>query len=180
MKWTASDFIQLATLIGVFVGSVLIVWELQQTRELTVAQLESDRHNMNRQSAIALAGENPMQAFAKACTDPASLSAAEYQSLNYVFFESFFTMNRSLDLATMEVYTEDEWRSHIGPRANWILSTSVGRAWWEAGRLRFPPSIRDAVDEIYASLGEPVCQETMNKVLSRALEIEQSYATEVP
>ena len=124
-------WIQSFTGIAVIVGLGLVVWELQQVRTLTRAQLTSDYFSVTTSVYLTIAGENPSSAMAKACSDPEKLSMGEILVLNRYFASHMSILSRMQLLTDRdELYEKGYWQElapvHFAP----ILRTAYGRVWF--------------------------------------------------
>jgi hypothetical protein len=72
-----STWVQIVTGVAVVVGLVLVIVELRQVQTLSRAQLTSDAMIQRGNVQLAMAGENPDVALAKACIEPESLRPDE-------------------------------------------------------------------------------------------------------
>ena len=143
------DLIQLITGIAVLIGLGLVVWELQQTRTLTRAQLTSDHWSEVLQNSRALLGENPAPILAKSCDSPESLSAAERAVTLAALDIRYFMAQRSRtieEIADLGAPWELVARSNL--RA--LLSNPIGLYDYETFR-----------DERWSNEYEPIIQELL-------------------
>jgi len=151
------DFIPMLTFISVILGLGVVMWELQQNRDMTRLQLYSDGFINNTQSAVALSGENPAVSIAKACEDPESLTSSDLEVLNFFYTQSVERITR-IQLLGSGLYDENAWRTFIPDRFGQIFETEVGRAWWVL-RSNGTSELERAVDRFLAGLGPPDCLE---------------------
>ncbi|MFK7914995.1 MAG: hypothetical protein AB8B93_13845 [Pseudomonadales bacterium] len=150
--------VQLTTFISILVGICLVIWELNQTRELAKAQLISDNYALLSSNRQVLMGENPASAIQKACLEPESLSSADIEVLNNHFWNMLTPpmRMRNIGLAT-GIYQEGEWRSFYPNLFPTILSFPYGRYWWKnmSGFIaRFDPEISEFGDNFVRSISE--------------------------
>ena len=164
------DLVQLATVAAIIAGVALVVWELQQARDLTRLQVMSDGFLANRSNAIALSGEEPSEILARACDSPDALTTRDFLILSYVYSEALDSMNR-LQVLEAGLYPEDTWQTFVPARFGPIFATEAGRAWWEQRAIGINEGIRAYVDDYLASLGPPDCQDSVAAWRSRTLDL---------
>ena len=87
---TLTNWIQLATGVAVLIGLGLVIWELQQTREIAVAQQVDDSMSRYSNQLQAMMGEESARSLAKACDEPDSLTTEDMIILGYYYNETDF------------------------------------------------------------------------------------------
>jgi hypothetical protein len=130
---TLSNWVQAATGLAVIIGLGFVVWELQQNREATQSQLSSDGWQMVTAQEVAVMGESPANALAKACKDPNEMTDAELVVLHNYYNNILNNHMRRLQSLSRRgsFYTEDVWKQSARYAFGLIFSTPVGRAWWQ-------------------------------------------------
>lgn len=156
------NLIQTVTTIAVIAGLGLVVWELQQSRQIARAQLTSDSFAVGIQINAAMFGEFAAAAIAKACNEPEALTDEELQIL-FNFYLSKINVNRRMKLIEerSDLY-EGEWRRHAEGAFRQIFDTRIGRAWWK--QAAFDEEYREVGDSILSKLGEPACRAVYDTV----------------
>ena len=79
-------WVQISTGLAVIFGLALVVWELQQVKTLSRAQLSSDYIAMMNEVHGYVSGESLAKALAKACTQPAELTLEEALVVDNYYF----------------------------------------------------------------------------------------------
>ena len=105
--------IQILTGLAMIIGLALVVWELQQTREVAKAQLTTDIFDEGLQISSFKIGEDLPSAFAKACEDPASLTGPDFTALNGYFIAHMYAIMKLQvrnDLVCMEMSVGETMR----------------------------------------------------------------------
>lgn len=153
---TLTNWIQIIAGIAVLAGLGLVVWELQQTRELVSAELAADGLMHVSQQHLAVMGEGTAKALANACDDPASLTTEEMIVLSSYYAELINRMRRVREIASRsDVYLgEGGWQRWRG-NFNKVFETDFGRWWWLSAK--YEPDIKDAGDKILEGLGPVDC-----------------------
>ena len=122
---------QSVTGIAVIVGLGLVVWELQQVQTLTRAQLTSDYFSLTTGVDLAIAGENPSSALAKACSDPENLTMDEILVLDRYFASQMSILSRMRLLTDRDgLYAKGYWQELAPVHFTPILRTAYGRVWY--------------------------------------------------
>ena len=123
-------YIHVVTLVSVAVGLALIIWELQQVKTLTRAQLSSDYVTAMNEVHGSVSGENLAKALAKACTSPEDLSLEEALIVENYYYALLNLVARLALLADRDgIYAEGYWREQIGFLRP-FLGSPYGRAWF--------------------------------------------------
>lgn len=157
---TVLKWVQVVTGIAVFVGLILVVWELQQSREATMSQLSSDHYQISGQQRAAMYGENAAAVLAKACENPNDLTHAEYWILDAFYTDALSRLERMYVLSTRgSFYTDEYWRDRVG-NLSLLFISHAGRAYWlTIGRDSVAPEVRDAGDAYLAQWDHRNCVE---------------------
>ena len=133
--------VQLVTLVALIFGVALVVWELQQNREMVKAQLESDSYISRKERFLAGYGENPSEIFAKACDQPNELTRADLMTLSSYFNSILLEpIRRILISQKSNLYSEDEWKRIAVIEFAEIFGSHPGRVWWRNVRNAYAES----------------------------------------
>ena len=152
--------IQLATLIAVVVGLALVVWELQQVRTLTRAQLSSDFVDTLIAVNQMPVGESLSSALAKACLSPNELSLDEMIEIDRYYFAILNLVNRVYLLSDRDgIYPDQYWRSQLGFLTP-IFSSPYGRIWFsDRQSTEYGEGIVEAAREYMATIEPDACEQ---------------------
>ena len=144
-----TNWIQVFTGIAVLVGLGLVVWELQQTRDLVRAQLVTDGYISRSDTQRTFLGESFASTYAKACFQPEELTDAElFQMTKYAehLRSEVIRAQGYQDIGDYSVGWEQLARSNL---SEW-LSTKVGRADYadlkKKGRLQ--PWVKEIAEDM--------------------------------
>jgi hypothetical protein len=152
-----ANWVQILTGFALIVGLGLVIWELQQTRDVVFAQLTSDGYSDVTQQQTAVMGESAADAIAKACDAPESLTTKDLVVLDAYFGELVNRMRRNISIAERAGFYSDETQY----RENWtgnlkgLFDTIPGRVWWEASNFGQP--LQQYGDRVLNELGPPDC-----------------------
>ena len=160
-------WIQVVTAVAVLFGLGLVVWELQQVRTLTRAQLTSENVAINNEIYTSMLGEHAAQVVAKACLAPEELTLTESIVLNdYYLAHANLLARLALISDRDEVYAPGYWRENFY-YLNPILKSLYGRMWLLEKTDGWPPGFVDAVRERISELGPPTCATELQERIER-------------
>ena len=128
------DVVQLVTALGVLIGIALVIWELQQTRDLARAQLTSDTFDFMMQRHSAVMGEDLADALATACASPEELTLKQKITLEQYYFSLVDQIRRNLVIEAnsgITYQTKEQWAASTRWQFGYILNNSYGRWWWD-------------------------------------------------
>jgi len=146
-----SNWIQIATGVALLIGLGLVVWELQQSRDVAVAQLTSDGFSNWRPIDIANMGESPATVLAKACRDPQSLTDEDLEVLGAYYSAIVSSIDRNYKIEERSGLYDGVWRRTAQALFGFVLNTVAGRTWWEAEKVWYPH-----LQDISATIAEAV------------------------
>ena len=128
---TIASWAQVAASIGVVIGLVLVLMQMQQTLALTRADIASRSYEAYLQFLIHGTGENLAGAMAKAATQPEKLTSEEAMSVSYAM--RFMTYRQEwLDMMVRTGILREQifLDGAKGLGSNFIGMTKAGQAWW--------------------------------------------------
>jgi hypothetical protein len=133
---TVSNWMQVGSSVAVVVGIVLLVFELQQQRELAQAQFIIDTNALRMASDIAVLGEDMGEVMARACFHPDSLSESDLVKLDRYFSLRLGGINTIHDAETLADASEPTWPRRLGFELERIWRIEAGRTWWRDQKHR--------------------------------------------
>jgi hypothetical protein len=142
------DWIQIITGVALVLGLALVGVELTQSRDVAEAQLSSEGINQHHQSLIALMGENPAPALAKACHDPQALSDNELVVLDSYYASLITAVNRYYLIEKKTGLSEGRWAESADSAFFLMFRSLPGRTWWEHEKDFFAPEIGSFVESL--------------------------------
>ncbi len=160
-------FVQWATLLSVVVGVVLVVYELRQTREMTLTQLVHETITQIQDERIARYGENLGDVLATACLKPKELSPGESFVLDAYFNTQIAIVNRYLIQQRIGGF-ETDWEGLGRPAVLRVLAFPQGRTWlrkhplWMSSGV--PPELREYLVERIEDDADTHCTETVARL----------------
>lgn len=159
-----SLWVQFLTGLAVLVGLALVIWELQQARELARAQLASDGWNEIMATARSSLSETFAVARHKSCVSPNELSDSEIQEML-----SYFHILRS-EAVRMRGYSnigsyEVAWRELAKNNVGIILGHTVGRVQYELGKGFWWPWYEEMAEEMISNDEVRPCADYLTPIL---------------
>ena len=138
------DWIQLLTNLAVVIGLVLLIYELNQSRNLTRAQVVDQVYGAAVNRNLALMGESPEQAIAKSVFRPEEITESDAIILTQFYTALLVSWLRNKDEHGVG-YFGSSYEQVISSEA-YFINTVPGRKWWNSVREFQTPEIIQAVD----------------------------------
>jgi hypothetical protein len=121
-----SNWIQMVTGTTVLIGLGLVVWELQQTREIARAQITHDSYALILEDSRAMLGESFGDVFAKGCMHPSTLTDGEIVQIREHYDANLFLIRRLRDVTESGSFDYSWEQTAKGFVKDW-LDSKVGR-----------------------------------------------------
>jgi hypothetical protein len=158
-----SNSIQVITAVFVLIGLGLVVWELQQVKTLTRAQLTSESVATHISIFTSMLGEEAASVLAKACLNPEELTLQEAVILdNYYLANANLLARLILQTDRDGVYPEGSWRDSLF-YLNPILASRYGREWILSLGSGWPSGFMEATKTRIDQLGPPSCESSFGE-----------------
>ena len=159
------NWIQLVTSIAVIVGLILVVYELQQARDLAQAQLTMDNYAIQASMLNTMKGESPSKSKATACINPSALTPEDMEVLSAYYQQLLFRTIYINQINKGSGLLDSNWEWIIERNFKIILQTDYGRAWWDTvGRPNYINQIRTIGDRLFDDPKQiPNCMDTINR-----------------
>ena len=126
-------YVQPVTAASLLIGIILVMVELEQTRQMTATEIITARLASNVDHHSKVYGENLGTTLAKACRKPEELSDAEAFALD-VYFHNHLTiiyMNLSAAGISEGIGWSDDWKRISEGSVHQVLSYPSGKIWLE-------------------------------------------------
>ncbi|MGK0258896.1 MAG: hypothetical protein ACI96M_002332, partial [Candidatus Azotimanducaceae bacterium] len=159
------DWIQILTGLAVFLGLLLVVWEMQQEKDLVRAQLISEGHITDMSLSSMTLSENFASVRAKACFFPAELSDAELFEMYEYHAMLINNISRMQLLNEAGVFSE-RWQGWANGYLKTYLSTKSGQA--DLARLGVSAEIQQMIDDLIANDEIENCAARMESYFEKA------------
>ena len=121
-----STLIQVITSLAVLAGIALVVWELRQTRQIALGQINHDGYALIVQNGHSFLGETFGDVYAKACTDPSALTPGEIVKMRSHFDVNLAMMRRIRNIQRTGGFDYSWEQIASGYIAYW-LDSEIGR-----------------------------------------------------
>ena len=155
------DWLQLLTNVAVVIGLLLLIYELNQSRDLTRAQVVDAVYNAAVSRNLAILGESPEQAIAKSIFHPDDVTEGDAIVLTQFYTAMLVSWLRNKDERGLG-YFERGFEEVIASEAHYLNSVP-GRKWWASIRDFTDPEIAAAVDRAL----EPVTTDMQRNVINQ-------------
>ena len=124
--WTLGNSIQMFTGFAVVIGLGLVIWELQQAREITRFEQARAGSAGYAQRVQAQMGENVAGPVAKACDEPDRLTTEEMFVLDRYYLDVLNNLRETLYASKVsEDLTVDEWQQWATDSFSRVLPLSM-------------------------------------------------------
>ncbi|MEM1433840.1 MAG: hypothetical protein AAGG11_07300 [Pseudomonadota bacterium] len=157
------DWLQVTTNVGVVIGLVLLIYELNQSRDLTRAQVVDSVYDAAVTRNLALLGENPEAAIARSVFRPDELSEQDAVVLTQFYTAMLVSWMRNKDESGLG-YFEESFQYTIASEA-YFLNTGPGRRWWSTVWSTVDPDIAAAVDSALANMAPGALRSALQAIL---------------
>ena len=145
------DWIQLLTSLSIVAGLALVIWELQQARDLAGAQVISDSFMQYSNLTAAQMSENLPLAMEKACTSPSAINERDLVALH-----GYYTALVDIPLKGYSISAQSSissnWQRSAETELSIVFSNHIGRSWWRARMQTYPQELRQIGDGLLATL----------------------------
>lgn len=158
-KFSVSDKIQIIGAAAIVLSLLLVLFEMQQSRQITGAQLMAQQFDGIADRYLALMGEDSAATLAKACHQPDTLTPAEQIVLDAYLNANFLTIRRMRELAEFGNFVggPSVWRAWSQGNFRYIFAYPQSAAWWDEIRRIYAPVFPDIVeigDGVFAAVGD--------------------------
>ena len=150
-------WLQVGANLGVIGGLVLLAVQINQSVEITKAQIVNDYFIADMQLELKMMGENPSQSWTRAVYQPDDLSQEDRAVLDRYFNFGMIQIRRLATMRELGLAEEDlgNWFDSL----SWQLGNEAGRRWWNGGKHWCSDESNDACQRFV---------ERVNTVLVRA------------
>lgn len=143
-SWLPS--IQLITNLTVVAGIVVLMFELNQTKDLAQVQTYDNAYLSVTSRNLSLMGESPQQSIAKSIFQPERISQEDVVVLTKYYTAIVVSWRRLKDENAVG-YFGGGWEQVVAQEAS-NLNNQVGRKWWRSYQQFGDPEIIAVVDRV--------------------------------
>ena len=167
-KTMKRDWLQITTNAAVVLGLILLIYELNQSRDLTRAQVVDSVYDAVVARNLALIGENPHEAIAKSVFRPEELTESDAVVLSQFYTALLVSWMRNKDDRGVGYFgqSREDFENVIASEA-YFLNTEPGRRWWAVTRSIVDPEIVAAVDGALSGMSPEVHRSLIQTILGR-------------
>ena len=141
-------WLTLAANVGVLGGLILVAFQINQSTEITKAQLANDYYLADMQIELAMMGDEPVKSWIKAVYTPDDLNQEDAAVLDRYFNFGLIQLNRLQKMHELGLATDD-WADRID-YLDWHLGNEVGRRWWSHSRKGYRAEFVRMIDDVLA------------------------------
>jgi len=123
-----SNWFQIISNVAIIFGLGLVVYELNQSKQLAYVQFFNDSSGYRFDRQIAIMGEDPREALAKAALHPEDLSERDVVTLQ-ALYRSIIMDITAVRISNMEAGLDRPWRLLAAEQTRRQFSTEPGRRW---------------------------------------------------
>ena len=130
-----SNWFQIISNVAIIVGLGLVVYELNQSKQLASAQFYNDSVARETSIMLAMMGEDPREALAKAALHPADLNERDAVALN-AYYQSIVLGWFNIRLSSQSAGFDIPWQEGVAFSVRREFSSEPARRWlraWAAG-----------------------------------------------
>jgi len=127
----------------------LLVFELDQQRELAQAQFIVDAQGLRMATDVAVLGEEMGSVLTRACFTPEALTADDLIKLDLYFSLRLAGIATLLDAETLGGAERPTWNRRLKTDLVKIWGYEIGQAWWR-DQKGWNPQIRQVASELEA------------------------------
>ncbi len=147
-----NSVVQIATLVALVAGFILVTWELQQNKDLAYGQILTEELTRFHDRHLTIMSEDPREALIKASLRPDELTEKDLVTLHAYY--STMTLNWTSILLTQRIGGLDRlpWEVTVANQTRMYFSSPIGRRWLEhwakTNRFADPGVVRAALDTL--------------------------------
>ena len=154
-----ANWIQVVTGVAVVAGLVLVIWELQQSRDLAYVQVAVDAYAIDSQEYATLLGENPSAVLSKDCLNQELTN--EEQMVLHSYYQMLTNRAGRMRWINEAGFTEFNWKSNARTDLAKLFDTAGGRKWWKdvAVKWEHPELVKlgnELIGQSAPSCGSPI------------------------
>ena len=162
---TLSEWFQIAASVGVVIGLIFLIVELNQTQTAIELDIRHQAFNSSIETRRSFLGENPAATFEKACLTPSDLTPEDQIILHNAFTITYMQALRAKIAAEALLSNPSGWRLNVSTEFSEMFRLPQGVTWYRNSKQFFDPDI--------VSLAEPLLPTAL---VDCAAELSASFA----
>jgi len=148
-----SNWFQIISNVAIIVGLALIVYELDQSKKVANGQMIDASASRWNDQYLAMMGEDPRGALARAALHPGDLEEKDAVTLD-AFYLSIIGAWANLYFTSGLLDVERRWRDGVPTMARMYFSSEPGRRWLQAWAADPPMGLTEIAELALASVSE--------------------------
>lgn len=141
------DVLQILGNLGLIVGLVLVGIQIYQNTEIAKMQMVHQDFIAAEARLQMMAGENPAQVWARALSDPTSLTQEEHVVLDNILKLHLGHLQKLVRLQELGFELIDPKQSTYINGMAYFLSSTYGESWWEENNNLIEPTVAQAISQ---------------------------------
>ena len=146
-------WLQVGANIGILVGLVLVILQMQQNESLLEAQLRFSYHDRNMVFETAMLGEEPAAVWAKMHSQPADLSLYEQRVAEAILYSAVDSWRSLYNLHEEGLMTDQEWKEAVRRDSSYVFNHPYGLAALEHMKDDLPSELVEVIEQDIARDG---------------------------
>jgi len=168
-KLNVEKLVGITANLGVIAGLVLVAYQINQSVEITRAQMLNDYFIADMQLEMKMMGENPQAPFSKAIYDPGSLSQEDLVVLDRYFNFGLVQIGRLLEMQKLGYVSGADVENRLR-YLGWHFGNPAGRLWWEHVRKTYPPEHVERIEAAIRTRADSENQEVLNSMARESVD----------
>jgi hypothetical protein len=160
--------------IGVVAGILLLAYELNQNRELAVAQFNLEQDSLRFSAELPMLSDDLAAIWERSIYDSASLSAAELKELDSYYAMQVGRWEIIWGLEQQGLNEAGSTRTSLEYAAKFYFGNSLAHTWWSFDRVNWPEDFAELVDEALANLDQTENREWIDALTESVAESESN------
>ena len=144
-----SDWLQIATNLGIIGGLLLVGVQLKQNSDLLKTQLLYEESHRLVELETQVVGERGAEVWAKSIADPLGLELSEQRIMEALLWSFVEQLRSTRMLAELGLLEDEEWRLRVRSDTAYYLANDYGRAWWanySGDNVSLPQDLKSAIN----------------------------------
>ncbi len=160
------DWLQILSNFGVLLGIALLIYELNQSSDLTQAQVVDSTYDAVVFRNLALLGESPEQAIARSIFRPDELTEDDAIVLSQFYTAMLVSWMRVRDERGVGYFGSSF--EYVAQTEAYFLNTRPGRVWWASVKQLTDPAIVQPVDDALAAMNPDDYRQLLQRMVGRS------------
>lgn len=165
-----NNWLQIAANLGLLIGLLLVVVQLEQNAQLLKTQLLYEESQRQIELETKVVGEEGARVWAKSLLSPADLSLEEQRIMEALLWSYVEQLRAARMLSELGLLSDAEWRTRVDGESAFFLGNPYARAWWETfsdSNATLPAEVIDAVNERLVAVPANFTLDYTNEIMKR-------------